>query len=97
MDHTISANNVTVLPFKETNQDDYVIREFSSKTSSFELVWHRDKEDRYVQAIGKTDWKFQLDNKPPEVLSENKLFIPKETYHRLIKGSGELKVKVYKL
>tara|TARA_R110000772_G_scaffold47251_2_gene108114 strand:+ start:245 stop:538 length:294 start_codon:yes stop_codon:yes gene_type:complete len=97
MDHTISANNVTVLPFKETNQDDYVIREFSSKTSSFELVWHRDKEDRYVQAIGKTDWKFQLDNKPPEVLSENKLFIPKETYHRLIKGSGELKVKIYKL
>tara|TARA_B110000211_G_C13621692_1_gene353482 strand:+ start:151 stop:444 length:294 start_codon:yes stop_codon:yes gene_type:complete len=97
MDRTISANNVTVLPFKETNQDDYVIREFSSKTSSFELVWHRDKEDRYVQAIGKTDWKFQLDNKPPEVLSENKLFIPKETYHRLIKGSGELKVKVYKL
>ena len=97
MDHTISANNVTVLPYKETNQDDYVIREFSSKTSSFELVWHRDKEDRYVQAIGKTDWKFQLDNKPPEVLSENKLFIPKETYHRLIKGSGELKVKIYKL
>jgi len=46
MDHTISANNVTVLPFKETNQDDYVIREFSSKTSSFELVWHRDKEDQ---------------------------------------------------
>ena len=97
MDHTISANNATVLPYKETNQDDYVIREFSSKTSSFELVWHRDKEDRYVQAIGKTDWKFQLDNKPPEVLSENKLFIPKETYHRLIKGSGELKVKIYKL
>ena len=42
MDRTISANNVTVLPFKETNQDDYVIREFSSKTSSFELVWHRE-------------------------------------------------------
>jgi hypothetical protein len=86
-----------MLPYKETEKDNYVIREFSSSTSSFELVWHRDKEDRYVQAIGKTDWKFQLDNKPPQVLSENKLFIPKETYHRLIKGSGKLKVKIYKL
>jgi len=97
MDRTISANNVTVLPFKETNQDDYVIREFSSKTSSFELVWHRDKEDRYVQALHDTDWKFQLDNETPQRLSDNKLFIPKETYHRLIKGSGDLKVRVYKI
>ena len=97
MDRTISANNVTVLPFKETNQDDYVIREFSSKTSSFELVWHRDKEDRYVQALHDTDWKCQLDNETPQRLSDNKLFIPKETYHRLIKGSGDLKVRVYKI
>ena len=73
------------------------IRLFNVADDSKEYVWHRDKEDRYVQAIGKTDWKFQLDNKIPQVLSENKLFIPKETYHRLIKGTGNLTVKVYKL
>ena len=84
-------------PYTEEKREGYIIRDFSSNTASFELVWHRDKEDRYVQAIGKTDWKFQLDNKPPEVLTENKLFIPKETYHRLIKGTGKLTVKVYKL
>lgn len=83
-------------PYTESVTKDYVIREFSSKTSAFEFVWHRDKEDRVVQAMHQTDWKFQLDNEIPQVLSENKLFIPKETYHRLIKGTGDLKVKIYK-
>ncbi len=84
-------------PYSECAEEGYVVREFSSSTSSFELVWHRDKEDRYVQSIGKTDWKFQLDNQTPQLLSENKLFIPKETYHRLIKGTGDLKVKIFKI
>jgi len=84
-------------PYTEEKKDGYIIREFSQDTSSFEFVWHRDKEDRIVQALNSTDWKFQLDNRTPQVLSENKLFIPKETYHRLIKGTGNLKVKVYKL
>lgn len=84
-------------PYTETVTKDFVVREFSSNTSSFEFVWHRDKEDRVVQALHDTDWKFQLDNQTPQILSENKLFIPKETYHRLIKGTGDLKVKIYKL
>ena len=83
-------------PYTESVTEDYVIREFSCNTSAFEFVWHRDKEDRVVQAMHETDWKFQLDNEIPQVLSENKLFIPKETYHRLIKGTGDLKVKIYK-
>lgn len=83
-------------PYTESITKDYTIREFSSNTSTFEFVWHRDKEDRVVQAMHDTDWKFQLDNETPQVLSENKLFIPKETYHRLIKGTGNLKVKIYK-
>lgn len=83
-------------PYTESVTKDYVIREFSSNTPTFEFVWHRDKEDRVVQAMHDTDWKFQLDNETPQVLSENKLFIPKETYHRLIKGTGNLKVKIYK-
>ena len=84
-------------PYTELVLQDYVIREFLSNTSTFEFVWHRDKEDRIVQAMHQTDWKFQLDNETPQVLSENKLFIPKETYHRLIKGTGDLKVKIFKI
>ena len=95
MDHLTSQ--VTGRPYSETKLDGYVIREFSSKAHSFEFVWHRDKEDRYIQALHPTDWQIQLDNKFPQVLSENKLFIPRETYHRAIKGTGDLKVKIYKL
>jgi hypothetical protein len=82
-------------PYIEEKKDGYIIREFSQDTPSFEFVWHRDKEDRVVQAIHDTDWLFQLDNKPPQRLSKNKLFIPKETYHRIIKGTGDLVVKIW--
>ena len=82
-------------PYIEEIKDGFTIRQFSDKTPSFEFVWHRDKEDRIVQATHDTDWLFQLDNDVPQGLSENKLFIPKETYHRLIKGSGDLVVKIW--
>lgn len=84
-------------PYIENKEGDYTVREFSKNTSTFEFVWHRDREDRYVQTTHETDWKFQLDNKTPERLTENKLFIPKETYHRLIKGTGDLTLKIWKL
>ena len=84
-------------PYLEKNKDGYILREFSKDTPSFEFVWHRDKEDRIVQATHDTDWLFQLDNDIPRELQKNKLFIPKETYHRLIKGTGDLIVKIWKL
>ena len=82
-------------PYKEEIKDGYILRTFSQDTPSFEFVWHRDKEDRIVQAIHDTDWLFQLDNEIPQRLSKNKLFIPKETYHRIIKGTGDLVVKIW--
>ena len=93
MDHQTSQ--VTGRPYKESKQDGYILREFSQNTPIFEFVWHRDREDRIVQATHDTDWQFQLDNQFPVVLSEKKLFIPKETYHRLIKGTGDLVVKIW--
>ena len=95
MDHQTSQD--TGRPYSEKQENGYIIREFLENTPSFEFVWHRDKEDRYIQALHPTDWQIQLDNKFPQVLSENKLFIPRETYHRAIKGTGDLKVKIYKL
>lgn len=82
-------------PYKEHQEDGYIIREFSDQTPNFEFVWHRDREDRVVEALHTTDWLFQLDNEIPQRLTENKLFIPKETYHRLIKGTGDLVVKIW--
>ena len=93
MDHQTSQ--VTGRPYSEKKEDGYIIREFSQDTPSFEFVWHRDREDRVVQAINDTDWLFQLDNQTPIRLTKDKLFIPKETYHRIIKGTGDLVVKIW--
>ena len=84
-------------PYTETQVEDFVVREFLEETSSFEFVWHRDKEDRYILPTHTTDWRFQLDNDIPRILGKDKLFIPKETYHRLIKGTGDLTLKIWKL
>ena len=91
------TSQVTGRPYSEKKEEGYIIREFSQDTPSFEFVWHRDKEDRYVQALHDTDWLFQLDNDIPRKFGKEKLFIPKETYHRLIKGTGDLKVKIYEM
>jgi len=84
-------------PYSQLEQDGYILREFSKETTSLELVWHRDKVDRYVEPVKESDWLFQLDNDIPRKLGKSKLFIPKETYHRLIKGSGDLVVKIWEV
>ena len=71
------------------------IREFSTDVDTHELEWHIDKEDRTIEVIENIDWQFQLDNNLPQLLKET-IFIPKETYHRVIKGTGNLKVKITK-
>lgn len=83
-------------PYDEKVEEGYHIRTFSKDTNESELVWHRDKEDRIVESIGDTDWMVQLDNNIPTPLTE-KVSIPKNTYHRVIKGSGDLKVRIKKL
>jgi len=88
---------VTEFPFKEKKtQNNISIREFSSSVDSDELIWHKDKEDRIVEVLQNNNWMFQMDNELPKLLKE-KLFVPKETYHRVIKGDGNLVVKVTKL
>ena len=75
--------------------DTYIIREFDENIDPIELMWHRDNESRTLEIIGETDWKIQLDNKLP-ILLENHIFIPKHAYHRVIKGTKTLKLKIYK-
>ena len=84
-------------PFKEKKTNNNIsIREFSSNVDSSELIWHKDKEDRIVEVLQNSNWMFQIDNELPKLLKD-KLFIPKETYHRVIKGDGNLVVKITKL
>ena len=59
-----------VLPFQETKQSNYFIREFSSNLTSFELVWHRDRTSRTVHILKGQGWKLQFDDKLPEELDK---------------------------
>jgi hypothetical protein len=80
-------------PYFELQTSEYIYRKFTQDTPEEELVWHRDENDREVEILKPTDWLFQFDNELPQPLKE-KLFIPRETYHRLIKGTGNLGVRI---
>ena len=85
------------LPYKDTKiGDNMFIREFAQDTDSGEFMWHRDREDRIIESIDETDWMVQIDNELPKKI-EGEVFIPMGAYHRLIKGTGDLKIKLIKL
>ena len=83
-------------PFQETKlSNNEFIRVFSQDTDSGEYMWHRDFEDRIIESIVETDWLIQIDNELPKVI--DKVLIPMGVYHRVIKGTGDLKIKLQKL
>jgi hypothetical protein len=83
-------------PYKDLKvTESYIIREFNKNIDPIELKWHRDKEDRIVEIVGKTNWKIQLENQLPTSINES-IFIPKGEWHRLIKGNGTLVLKINK-
>ena len=47
------------------------LREFKRDVVSDELIWHMDREDRYVKVVSGKGWELQLDNKLPTLLKEN--------------------------
>ena len=86
-------------PFLENKvSKSVVIREFLDSVRQKELVWHQDKEDRYVRVIKSNGWMLQLDNELPVVLEEGReYFIPKYTFHRVIKGTQNLIIEIKKV
>ena len=76
-------------------ENDTLIRTFDESIDPIELKWHRDDEDRTVVAIETSDWKIQLENRLPLGL-ETPIFIERGEWHRLIKGTGKLTVKIIK-
>jgi hypothetical protein len=83
------------LPFTQTVQSEsFYIRKFSELTCMDELMWHRDEDDRTVTCKYHTDWMMQLENSLPIKIGETEIFIPANTWHRLIKGTGDLEVQI---
>ncbi len=85
------------LPFEESEiNSNTFIRTFFQATDSGDYYWHRDREDRIIESIGQTDWMIQLDNQLPQTLNE-KVYIPMGVWHRVIKGTGDLNIKLVKI
>ena len=82
-------------PYKDKLKEGFIERVFSEDIDEIELMWHRDAEDRLVEVIGDTDWMIQIDDELPKPMN-GKIFIPEGVYHRVIKGSGELKIRIVK-
>ena len=82
-------------PYTEQKTGNIIRRTFSHLVESEELTWHRDREDRIVIPLNENDWMVQFDNELPKKLNVNEeFFIPKETFHRVIKGSVDLMVEI---
>lgn len=72
------------------------IRTFSEDVDELELIWHRDKYKREITILEGKGWELQLDNQLPEELEKGKIYtIPAMEYHRVIKGSGDLVIKIW--
>lgn len=82
-------------PYSENKDGNIIRRTFSKNVSDKELTWHRDHEDRIVIPINENDWYVQFDNELPKKLNvDEEFFIPKNTFHRVIKGSSDLMVEI---
>jgi hypothetical protein len=79
-------------PYTETFTIDSTIRTFSQEIDPIELMWHRDLKNRSVKLLEGSGWKIQLENTLPSNFNET--IIPKLTWHRVIKGSGDLVVEI---
>ena len=76
-------------------EEGIVLRTFDELINPVELKWHRDDEDRVVVATEESDWLIQLENKLPQALT-TPVFIQSGEWHRLIKGTNSITVKIVK-
>lgn len=70
-------------------------RVFNESVNSEELKWHKDEYNRTILVESSDGWKLQMDEELPQDLKVGQKYsINKETYHRVIKGSGDLKIVI---
>ena len=91
-------SNASLLPFKEKLINNKAsVRKFGYNVDSEDLIWHRDREDRIIKVVSGNKWLFQFDdNIPKEMKDGDTIYIKKNSWHRVIKGEGDLIIKVIK-
>lgn len=83
-------------PYNDTiEKDNSFVRVIKENTEEHELKWHRDQFDRIIKILENNGWEIQYENNIPEELMVHKTyFIPKNTWHRVLKGKGDLVVSI---
>jgi hypothetical protein len=86
-----------MLPFNEEwiSQNES-LRIFTPNVFDEELKWHTDWEDRVIDVINENDWKFQFDNELP-IQMKGRIIIEKGVWHRVIKGTSNLEIKITRI
>lgn len=79
------------MPFSQDGD----VRTFSQDVDPDELKWHRDEEGRTVTPLNRNDWMFQRDNQLPEPM-DKEITISRGEWHRVIKGTTDLVVRINK-
>jgi len=78
--------------------DEDNVRIFPTTIKKLELVWHKDKENRYIEVLSGIGWSLQKDNELPIPLSKgNIVFIKALQIHRILKGITDLKIRINKI
>lgn len=73
----------------------YLIRTFDCDAPNDEFVWHQDRQGRTVHVLSGNGWELQMEDKLPQPLKVGKdYYIPKMEYHRVIKGEGNLVIRI---
>jgi len=83
-------------PFDETLEDGWIIRKFVVDSNPLDLVWHVDNATRIVVPLNDNDWMYQEDNSLP-IRIDKELLVIKGVYHRIIKGTTDLIIKIKEL
>ena len=87
--------DISHIPAKQETKNGIIHRVFSNDVDADELKWHWDEKDRLVQVVNESDWKYQSDNQFPILLNKDtEIFIKAGEWHRVIKGTTNLEVKI---
>lgn len=85
-------------PFEQIEKNGKLIRTFRTDVDSDELKWHQDLKDRKVKIIESGGWLFQMEDElPNKMINDETIFIPKLTWHRVIKGNETMIVEIEEL
>lgn len=79
------------LPYVDNIKNNYIERVFYDHVLDDDLYWHKDYCDRLIEIKSGENWQLQMENELPVTLVKDKIYpIPKETWHRIIKGTDNL-------